>query len=65
MGGIQAILSVALILEPVLAGLAFDHAGVTAPYLLGGFLAALALLVAAKSLSGSGQRERNLEGSGA
>jgi MFS family permease len=65
MGGIQAILSVALILGPVLAGLAFDHAGVTAPYLLGGSLAALALLVAARSLSGSGQGERNLEGSGA
>ena len=65
MGGIQAILSVALILGPVLAGLAFDHAGVTAPYLLGGSLTALALLVAARSLSGSSQGERNLEGSGA
>ncbi len=56
MGGIQAILSLALILGPILAGLAFDYVGVTAPYLLGGLLVALALLVAAKSLLGSRQR---------
>ena len=65
MGGIQAILSLALILGPILAGLAFDHAGVTAPYLLEGSLAALALLVAVRSLSGSGQGERDLAGGGA
>ena len=49
-GGMQAILSLALILGPILAGLAFDHVGVPAPYLLGGLLAALALLVAARNL---------------
>jgi len=55
MGGMQAILSLALILGPALAGLAFDYVGITAPYLLGGSLAALALLVAARSLLGSRQ----------
>ena len=53
MGGMQAVLSVALILGPILAGLAFDHVGVPAPYLLGGLLAALALLVAARDLRGT------------
>ena len=55
MGGMQAVLSVALILGPILAGLAFDHVGVPAPYLLGGMLAALALLVAARDLRGAGE----------
>lgn len=50
MGGIQAILSLALILGPALAGLAFDYIGVPAPYLIGAALAALALAVAARSL---------------
>ena len=50
MGGQQAILSLTLILGPVIAGLAFDHLGVSAPYWIGGFLAVLALLVAAASL---------------
>lgn len=65
MGGMQAILSLALILGPALAGLAFDYVGVPAPYLLGGSLAALALLVAARSLSGSRRGEHGLEGSSA
>jgi MFS family permease len=55
MGGIQAILSLAPILGPILAGLVFDYVGVTAPYLLGGSLAALALLAAARSLLESRQ----------
>ncbi len=50
MGGQQAILSLTLILGPVIAGLAFDHLGVPAPYWIGGLLAALALLVAAVAL---------------
>ena len=50
MGGQQAILSLTLILGPVIAGLAFDHLGVPAPYWIGGLLAALALLVAAAAL---------------
>lgn len=58
MGGIQAV----LILGPILTGLAFDYVGILAPYLLGGLLAALALLVAAKSLSGS--RQGGSKGSG-
>jgi MFS family permease len=50
MGGLQAILSLVLILGPVVAGLAFDHFGVTAPYWIGAVLAALALLAASVSL---------------
>jgi MFS transporter, DHA1 family, tetracycline resistance protein len=50
MGGQQAILNLTLILGPVIAGLAFDHLGVPAPYWIGGLLATLALLVAAVAL---------------
>jgi MFS family permease len=50
MGGQQAILSLTLIFGPVIAGLAFDHLGVPAPYWIGSLLAALALLVAAATL---------------
>jgi MFS transporter, DHA1 family, tetracycline resistance protein len=50
MGGLQAILSLTLIVGPVIAGLAFDHVGVPAPYLIGALLAALALLVAVAAL---------------
>lgn len=57
MGGMQAILSFALILGPALAGLAFDYVGVPAPYLLGGTLAGLALLAAAAALRPGSERE--------
>ena len=50
MGGQQAILSLTLIFGPVIAGLAFDHLGVPAPYWIGSILATLALLVAAATL---------------
>ena len=50
MGGLQAILSLTLIVGPVVAGLAFDHLGVPAPYWIGALLAALALLVASVAL---------------
>jgi MFS family permease len=50
MGGLQAILSLTLIVGPVVAGLAFDHLGVPAPYWLGALLAALALLAASVTL---------------
>jgi MFS family permease len=50
MGGQQAILSLTLILGPVIAGLAFDHLDVSAPYWIGGFLAISALLVVAATL---------------
>jgi DHA1 family tetracycline resistance protein-like MFS transporter len=60
MGGQQAILSLTLILGPVIAGLAFDHLGGPAPYWIGGFLAALALLVAAATLLP--KRRKNLTG---
>ncbi|CAN5585465.1 tetracycline resistance MFS efflux pump [soil metagenome] len=50
MGGIQAILSLTLILGPLIAGMSFDYIGVPAPYWIGGLLAALALLVAARTL---------------
>ena len=60
MGGQQAILSLTLILGPVIAGLAFDHLGVPAPYWIGGLLVALALLVAAATLLP--ERSRHLAG---
>jgi MFS transporter, DHA1 family, tetracycline resistance protein len=50
MGGLQAILSLTLIVGPVIAGLAFDHVGVPAPYWIGALLAVLALLVAVAAL---------------
>ena len=50
MGGLQAILSLTLIVGPVISGLAFDHLGVPAPYWIGSLLATLALLVAAGAL---------------
>jgi MFS transporter, DHA1 family, tetracycline resistance protein len=50
MGGLQAILSLTLIVGPVIAGLAFDHLGVPAPYWIGALLAALALLVTVAAL---------------
>ena len=50
MGGLQAILSLTLIVGPVVAGLAFDHLGVPAPYWIGALLSALALLVAAATM---------------
>ncbi|HSK99119.1 MAG TPA: MFS transporter [Rubrobacteraceae bacterium] len=50
MGGVQAILSLALISGPIISGLAFDHLGVPAPYWIGALLASLALLIAASNL---------------
>ena len=50
MGGLQAVISLTLIAGPVIAGLAFDHLGVPAPYWIGALLAALALLAAAVAL---------------
>jgi MFS transporter, DHA1 family, tetracycline resistance protein len=50
MGGLQAILSLAMILGPALAGLAFDYVGIPAPYLIGGALAFLALIVSGSHL---------------
>jgi MFS family permease len=45
MGAAAALLSVTQILGPTLAGLAFDHLGPPAPYLLGAALAAGALAI--------------------
>jgi MFS transporter, DHA1 family, tetracycline resistance protein len=50
MGGLQAILSLTLIVGPVISGLAFDHLGVPAPYWIGALLAALALLISVAAL---------------
>jgi len=50
MGGLQAILSLAMILGPALAGFAFDYVGIPAPYLIGGMLSILALTVSAADL---------------
>jgi DHA1 family tetracycline resistance protein-like MFS transporter len=63
MGGLQAILSLAMILGPALAGLASDYLGITAPYLIGGMLVVLALIFSGADLllgrsTGSLQRAR-------
>ncbi|GAB4432396.1 MAG: tetracycline resistance MFS efflux pump [Chloroflexi bacterium OHK40] len=50
MGGMQALLSLTLVLGPAIAGLLFDLAGPPAPYLGGGLLATGALLTAALGL---------------
>src|SRR5215211_2869806 len=50
MGGMQAILSLAMILGPAFAGLAFDYVGIPAPYLIGGTLSVLALIVSGTDL---------------
>ena len=50
MGGLQAILSLAMIVGPALAGLAFDYVGIPAPYFIGGTLSVLALIVSAADL---------------
>jgi MFS transporter, DHA1 family, tetracycline resistance protein len=55
MGGMQAILSLAMIFGPALAGLAFDHLGIPAPYLIGGALIVLALIASAADLLPGGK----------
>jgi MFS family permease len=50
MGGVQAILSLALISGPIMDGAAFDELGVPAPYFIGAILAALALPAVVLSL---------------
>ena len=60
MGGMQAILSLAMILGPVTAGLAFDHLGIFAPYLIGGTLALLSLIVSGVDLL-PGRRTETLQ----
>jgi DHA1 family tetracycline resistance protein-like MFS transporter len=59
MGGLQAILSLAMILGPALAGLAFDYVGIPAPYVIGGLLAFLALIFSGADLL-PGQRSGTL-----
>ncbi|HEX2738964.1 MAG TPA: MFS transporter [Rubrobacter sp.] len=63
MGGLQAILSLAMILGPTLAGLAFDYLGVPAPYLIGGALAVLALIFSGADLM-PGRRSGTLRRAG-
>jgi MFS transporter, DHA1 family, tetracycline resistance protein len=60
MGGMQAILSLAMILGPVTAGLAFDHLSIPAPYLIGRTLALLALIVSGADLL-SGRRTEAIQ----
>ena len=50
MGGLQAEISLTLIIGPVISGLAFERLGVAAPYWIGALLAALALLSASLTL---------------
>ena len=50
MGGLQAVISVTLIVGPIMTGLAFERLGVPAPYWIGTLLAALALLAALVAL---------------
>jgi hypothetical protein len=44
MGGTAVLLNLTVIAGPVLAGVSFDMAGTTAPYLIGALLAGAALL---------------------
>ena len=46
MGGTQSLLSLAMILGPLMAGVSFEQVGIPAPYLLGGMLSAGALVLA-------------------
>ena len=57
MGGIQAVLSLALISGPILAGTLFDGLGAPAPYILGGALAVLAVPATAMALRDRSPRE--------
>ncbi len=50
MGGLQAVISVTLVVGPAMAGLAFERLGAPAPYWMGALLAASALLVATIAL---------------
>ncbi len=50
MGGVQAVISLALISGPLVVGAAFERLGVPAPYFIGAILAALALPAVALSL---------------
>jgi MFS family permease len=56
MGGMQAMLSIAMISGPALAGVAFERLSVGAPYWLGGTLAALALAIVLPALRLEGQQ---------
>lgn len=60
MGGVQAVLSFALIAGPLMAGAAFDELGTPAPYFIGGALAALA----APAVALSWVKGRALQGPG-
>jgi MFS family permease len=64
MGGMQALLSMTLILGPALAGLLFDLCGPAAPYLAGGLFAGGALLVAAAGLRPELSRGRRSQAPG-
>ncbi len=55
MGAMQSLLSLAAILGPSLAGLAFERIGAAAPYWLGGAFAALALAIASRAFGGGAQ----------
>ncbi|MBI5303691.1 MAG: MFS transporter [Chloroflexi bacterium] len=50
MGGTQAILSLAMIVGPTIAGASFDAIAITAPYWLGSVFAASALVIASRAL---------------
>jgi len=50
MGGMQALLSLTLIIGPTLAGLSFQFIAIPAPYWIGSLLAGIALLLAQSAL---------------
>ena len=56
MGGVQAMLSIALIAVPTIAGLTFDQFGAGAPYAFGAAFALAALVVAWMELGGRASR---------
>jgi MFS family permease len=56
MGGMQAMLSLTLVLGPALAGLLYDRVGPGVPYLSGGLLSGAALVVAWRGLGAGGPK---------
>jgi len=53
MGGMQALLSLTMIIGPTMAGLFFEFVGTSAPYWLGSLLSGAALALAWASLRGA------------
>jgi hypothetical protein len=60
MGGMQALLSLSMIIGPSMAGLAFEFVRAPAPYWLGSLLSAAALGMAYSALRGTEESAETL-----